>query len=51
MEWCGTDEIFSDETDKVNVAEGIEDSFDTRLFVLTTLGKVFKSSTYGKSWA
>jgi len=50
LEWCGTNEIYSDETDRVDVAESIEDSFDTRLFVLTTLGKVMKSSNYGKSW-
>lgn len=50
FEWCGTNEIFSDETDRVSVAEDIDDTFDTRVFVLTDTGKVFKSNTYGKSW-
>lgn len=50
FEWCGTNEIFDDETDRVNVAEDIDDSFDTRVFILTDTGKVFKSNTYGKSW-
>lgn len=50
LEWCGTNEIYSDETFRVDVAENIDDSFDTRLFVLTTLGKVMKSTNYGKSW-
>jgi hypothetical protein len=50
FEWCGTNEIFSDETDRIIVGEDIEDSFDTRVFVLTTNGKVYKSNTYGKIW-
>lgn len=51
MEWCGTNEIYgSDEKGNVVVTNEIEDTFDTRLFALTTDGKAYKSNNYGKSW-
>lgn len=50
FEWCGTNEIFSDETDQVQVLNQIEDSFDTRLFILSSNGKAYQSSNYGKTW-
>ncbi|KAL4495635.1 hypothetical protein ABPG72_014104 [Tetrahymena utriculariae] len=50
FEWCGTNEIYNDETNRVVVDQEVEDSFDTRIFVLTDEGQVFKSTNYGKSW-
>lgn len=38
MEWCGTNEIYNDETDRVKVVEDVDESFDTRLFILSTDG-------------
>lgn len=50
MEWCGTNEIFSNEFGKVKISKEIEETFDSKLFVLLTGGRVFKTRNFGKKW-